>query len=151
MDPVPIQCKRLRRSIRRQRHVFMNWLSQSSFCHLCPPGISLIVTDFCLPSRRFVDAIEAEIKNRTRLFVYIENSIGHISYLWHDRYTSQGFTLAACSSRSWGCTVRDLLAIYLGEPKEDGSGTDMGFVDDAKTLVSAFRITIDEAILRHFG
>jgi hypothetical protein len=67
MDSIPIQCKRLRRSIRRKRHVFMKWLNRSSFC---PPGSSMIVVDFLLPSRHFANVLEAEARKGTRFIVY---------------------------------------------------------------------------------
>ncbi len=150
MSTVPGQCKELRRTIRRKQHKFLTRLNIALPGIL--PGINVIIMDYCLPSRRIPDAIESTAHSGTNVILRIKDASDQnectIQYQ-PCRYQGYGLYPDYRGQRwPWGVTVRDLLNIYLGEPKADLGGGDDGFVEDALRCVDGLRQWLDGIIDR---
>src|SRR2546428_8494935 len=73
---VPTQCKNLRRNIRRQRHKFLIRVNDALTCIM--PCIHVLIMDYCLPSRKILDAIESTAHPGTDVIVQTKDVLGKI-------------------------------------------------------------------------
>lgn len=74
MSTVPNQCKNLRCEIRRKQRRFL--LHLSGALPNMVRTINVIITDYCLPSRAILDAIETTAHRRTNIIVETTDALG---------------------------------------------------------------------------
>jgi hypothetical protein len=139
MSAFPSQCKQLRRDLRRARRRFNNHISE-----LFPATIRSIVTDYRIPSRALINAIEVSTTNRDAIELG-DDEDGNLITLQFQHREHEIYLRNCLRGHPWVCVVKDLLNIYLGNPEIviDEDGYNYGYVIDALQCIDRFRLWID--------